>query len=69
MHITFDETNPFKSRKDSFDDVDEGMQRMNINDQPSTSQQGGQRSAQNDQPSKSQEPQGSEQTMKKMRIC
>ena len=38
MHVTFDETNPFESRKDSFDDVDEEMQKMNLNNQPSTSQ-------------------------------
>ena len=61
MHVTFDETNPFKSRNDPFDDVDKGMQRMNINDQPSMSQQGGQGSAQNDQPSTSQELESNEQ--------
>ena len=40
MHVTFDMANSFESRKVSFDDVDEGMQRLNIHNQPSTSHQG-----------------------------
>ena len=41
MHVTFDETNPFKPRNVVVDDVDEEMQRMSLQNQPSTSQQGG----------------------------
>ena len=54
MHVTFDETILFESRKDSFDDVDEETQRMNLNNQPSSSHQGEQGDAQKDQPSTSQ---------------
>ena len=61
MHVTFDETNLFKSRKVVVDDVDEEMQRMSLQNQPSTSQQGGQGSTQNDQPLTSEEPQSNDQ--------
>ena len=61
MHVTFDETNPFKPRKVVIDDIDEEMQRMSLQNQPYTSQQGGQGSTQNGQPSTSQEPQGNDQ--------